>query len=412
MRERFGDPWFATALNGPIVLTAEPALIRELFANRDPELFAVFASSAMEAFFGRHSLLTMYGEPHREERKLLTPPFHGERMRTYGEVMVQATRSAFAKFDPGRAFVAIDRTTAISLQAIVRAVFGVEERERVETFERVLQDTLAVAKPTFFFSKRAQIAPFGLGPWADYQRLSAEADRLLYDQIARIRPQAATREDILSLMLEARYEDGTAMSDNHIRDELRTLLIAGHETTAITLAWALYEIHRDPEVRDRLRAEVDALGPDPAPEELARLPFLGAVIDETLRLYPVVDSVFRVLRKPWSFAGYDLEPGLAIGAAIVLVHKRPDLYPDPERFDPERFMGRKPKPWEYLPFGGGNRRCIGAAFSHYESRLALATLMREWELELDEPEPVPVVRRSVTLGPKTGIRMRAVARRG
>lgn len=411
MRARYGDPFFATALNGELVLTAEPELIGELFANRDVELFRVFATEATAPLIGTHSLLTLYGETHRRERKLLLPPFHGERMRAYGTMMVEAARRAFDGIGAGRPFVAIERTADVSLEAIVRAVFGVEERDRVEQWQRAILATVDAAKPIFFFSRATQRAPFGLGPWGRYLRASAEADRLLYEQIERTRGHTAGREDILSLMIDARYEDGSAMTDEHIRDELRTLLLAGHETTAITLAWALYAVHRHASVKSKLLAELDAVGPDPAPDDLARLPYLRAVIDETLRRFPIVDTVFRVLRRPWSFGGYELPAGVAIGAAILLVHRREDLYPDPDAFVPERFLEGRPRPQEYLPFGGGHRRCIGAAFSHYESCLALATVLREFELELSEPGEVRATRRNVTLGPEGGVRMTMLGRR-
>jgi cytochrome P450 len=411
MRARYGDPFFTRTLNGRVIVTAEPELIRELFGNRDPELFAVFATGAMEAFFGSRSLLTSFGDPHRQERKLLTPPFHGERMRAYGSVMVESTRRAFAGLAAGQPFLALERTTEVSLEAIVRAVFGIEERELVERTQRALRSTLDAAKPMFLFSKAAQFAPFGLGPWGAYLRASAEADRLLYEQIERTRPHTAGREDILSLMIDARYDDGSAMSDTHIRDELRTLLIAGHETTSIILAWALYDVHRNAEIKRKLLAELDGLGSDPSPDAFAKLPYLSAVIDETLRMHPVVEGVFRVLRKPWQFGGYELPAGLTVAAAISLVHRRADIYPNPDTFEPERFSTRKPKPHEYLPFGGGNRRCIGAAFAHYEACVALGTILREFELELAEPGEVPSVRRSLTLGPKSGVRMRMVGGR-
>jgi len=410
MRSRYGDPFFASVLNGKLILTAEPDLIRELFAIRDVDLFSVFATEATVPLLGTHSLLTLYGAPHRRERKLLLPSFHGDRMRAYGDVMVEAARRAFEDLEPGEPFVAIERTTGISLEAIARAVIGVEERTSVERWQRSILATLDAAKPMFFFTKATQRAPFGLGPWGTYLRASGELDRMLYEQIARTRGHTDGREDILSLMIDARYEDGEGMSDGHIRDELRTLLMAGHETTAITLAWALYAIHRHPEVRARLLDELDDLGPDPAPDELSKLPYLNAVVDETLRLFPIVDSVFRMLRKPWSLGGRELPAGVAIGVAILLVHRREDLYPEPGAFRPERFLDGKPRPHEYLPFGGGHRRCIGAAFSHYESCVALGTVLRELEL-LQETGPVRAVRRNVTMGPAGGVRMRMVGRR-
>jgi cytochrome P450 family 110 len=411
LREEYGDPFYAPMANGGVVITADPELIQTVFANRDTELFSPFASEAMDAFVGRQSLLLIDGEAHKRERKLLSPPFHGERMRAYATVMAEATREAFAGLGDGEAFLAIDRGTDISLETIVRAVFGVEARAEIDKTGAALRATLDAAKPAFLFSKRTQVAPFGLGPWARYRELSDEVDRLLYAHIAAVREHSEGREDILALMLSARDEQGEGMSDEHIRDELRTLLIAGHETTAITLAWALYAIHRHPEVRERLQAELDALGPDATPEAIAQLPYLGAVVDETLRLHPIVEVAFRVLRKPWRFGEYELPAGVTIAPAIALVHRRPDLYPEPAAFRPERFLTSKPKPYEYLPFGGGNRRCIGAAFSLFESRIAIGTILRELELELLDTEELPPVRRSITLGPKGGVRMRVVRRR-
>jgi cytochrome P450 len=411
LRERYGDPFLAPMANGPVIITAEPELIKELFANRDPDLFNVFASEALNAFLGDHSLLLLAGEPHRRERKLLTPPFHGERMRAYADVMADATRQSFARLREGQEFLALEQGTHLSLEVIVRAVFGVDQHELIRTHAHALRSMLEAAKPVFMFSKATQVAPFGLGPWAKFKRISAEVDRLLLEQMDRVRGRTQGREDILSLMLDTRDEDGQPMTDAHIRDELRTLLVAGHETTAITLAWTLYAIHRHPEVRTRLLAQLDALGPDPEPEAIAKLPYLNAVIDETLRLYPVVEVVFRGLRKPWKFAGYELPAGMTLSPAISIVHQRPDLYPEPRRFKPERFLDAKPKPYEYLPFGGGHRRCIGAAFSHFESRIAIGILLREYEFELLEPGEPVIRRRSLTLGPKSGIRMRMLRRR-
>ncbi|NVB39805.1 cytochrome P450 [Pseudenhygromyxa sp. WMMC2535] len=411
MRARYGDPYSLSTLNGQVVVTAEPEHIRELFTYRQVENFDVFASSSVAAIIGRHSLLLLTGEAHRRERKLLNPPFHGERMRAYGEAIIAATRHAMSALRPGEGFRAIERTQAISLEVIIRAVFGVDDRALIDAHMRATAATFDAAKPVFFFAKATQVAPFGLGPWATYKARFEAADRLLQDQIDRVRDTAESRADILSMMLCARYEDGSRMSDAEIRDELRTLLLAGHETTAITLAWALDAVHRHPEVEARLLDELDALGPDPAPEDIAKAPYLGAVIDELLRMYPPAEIVSRKLGEPWHFAGYDLPAGITVMAAVATVHYRPDLYPEPERFRPERFLERKPGPFEYLPFGGGQRRCIGAAFAHYEARLALATMLREWTFELREPGPVAITRRNVTLGPKTGVRMGMVGPR-
>ncbi|APR86280.1 Cytochrome P450 [Minicystis rosea] len=400
---RYGDPFALPTFNGSLILTARPELIGEVLTQKDTELFEPFADDTLSPFFGTHSLLLIKGETHRRERRLLMPPFHGERMRAYGATMAEVAREAVAALAPGQAFRAIDLGMEISLEVIVRAVFGVEGRAQVDEHLAALKATLDATSPFFLFGKAFQRAPFGLGPWARYEASSARVDRLLFDQIERVRPRAAERTDILSLMVAARYDDGSSMTPQQIRDELRTLLIAGHETTAITLAWAFELIHRHPHVRDRLLAELDAAGD--APDELAKLPYLTAIVDETLRLRPVVEMVARKLRRPWTFAGYDLPTGATIAPAISLVHMRPDLYPDPLQFKPERMLEKKPGPFEYMPFGGGNRRCLGAAMSHYESCIVLATALRGFRFALREPEPVPFARRTFTVGPKTGVRM-------
>lgn len=405
-RDRYGDPFTLPLAHGNLVLTADPRLAREIFAIHDIDLFDSFGSTTLVPLFGQRSLLLMDGEPHRRERKLLMPPFHGERMRAFGETMAEAARQAVAAIAPGQEFRALDLGLRISLEVIVRAVYGVEERALVERHTRALVAMLDAALPIFMAAEAFQRAPFGLGPWARFLRRSDAVDRLLYAQIDRVRERAGERDDILSMMLAARYDDGSRMADRDIRDELRTLLIAGHETTATTFAAALEELHRpeNAHVRARLLAELAAASD--APEELARLPYLGAVIDETLRLHPVVEMVLRRLKRPWRLGDHELPVGTAVGVALPLVHRRADLYPDPTRFEPQRMLDRKPGASEFVPFGGGNRRCLGAALSLYELRIALAVTLRAAILQLREPGPVPIVRRRITLGPATGVRMR------
>ncbi|MCY0994376.1 cytochrome P450 [Nannocystis sp. ILAH1] len=408
-RDRYGDPFTLPLAHGKLVLTADPRLAREIFAIQDVELFDTFGTTTLVPLFGQHSLLLMAGEPHRRERKLLLPPFHGERMRAFGDTMAEATRRSLAAIAPGQEFNALDLGLRISLEVIVRAVYGVEERALVERHTQAIVAMLDAALPIFMAAEAFQRAPLGLGPWARFLRRSDDVDVLLYEQIDRVRPHACERDDILSMMLSARYEDGSKMTDSDIRDELRTLLIAGHETTATTFAAALEELHRPENAHVRARLQDELAAAPAAPEELAKLPFLGAVIDETLRLHPVVEMVLRRLRRPWRLGDYELPAGTSIGVALPLVHQRADLYPDPKRFDPQRMLVRKPNASEFVPFGGGIRRCLGAALSLYELRIALAVLLREATLALREPRPVPIVRRRITLGPQTGVRMQRIA---
>jgi cytochrome P450 family 110 len=229
--------------------------------------------------------------------------------------------------------------------------------------------------------------------------------QLLRDEIAARRADGQDRDDILSLLLAARYDDGRAMSEEGVRDELKTLLLAGYETTAIALAWAFYGVHRQPDVFHRLHTELRALGRTPDPDALGRLPYLGAVCQEALRLYPVGGVISRRLRQPLTLCGYALPADIGVGVALPVVHSDPRLYPEPRRFRPERFLERTYTPFEYVPFGGGARRCIGAAFAVYEMKIVLGSLLARHRFRLAEDAPVTPVPRTFTLGPKGGVRM-------
>ncbi|HSP77262.1 MAG TPA: cytochrome P450, partial [Myxococcaceae bacterium] len=233
----------------------------------------------------------------------------------------------------------------------------------------------------------------------------AELDALLTEQLALRRGHEAGHTDILGLLLAARDEEGQPMTDVELKDELRTLLIAGHETTAIGMAWALYWTHHLPEVRRELLEELAPLGPVPAPEALTRLPYLSAVCDEALRIHPAVPLVSRRTLAPFTLRGHELPPGTGLMASVSLVHSNPELYPEPERFRPERFLERRFSPFEYLPFGGGARRCIGATFALHELRIVLGSLLAAHRFALAEDGPVRPVQRSITLGPAGGVRL-------
>jgi unspecific monooxygenase len=255
-----------------------------------------------------------------------------------------------------------------------------------------------------------------LGSWSPWGKLMSQLhqiDDLIYAEITDRKAQPdSSRTDILSLMMSARDEQGQPMTDVELRDELMTLLIAGHETTAIALAWAFYWIHHLPEVREKLLQELDALGDNPDPSAIVRLPYLNAVCQETLRLYPVAMlALNRVVKSPLQIAGYQFEPGTLLVPCIYLTHHREDLYPNPKQFKPERFLERQFTPYEYLPFGGGNRACIGMAFAQFEMKLVLATVLSNWQLELADSTAVKPVRKGALLGPAQGVRMVVKGRR-
>ncbi len=403
--QRYGDPFIAKLPMGTIVATGEPDGIREIF-SADPSLFEPLSRVVLEPVVGANSMLLLAGERHKRERRLLMPPFHGERMRAYGTLMQQAALEAVQGLRAGEPLVALQKTQALSLEIIIRAVFGVEEPERVRRFMEAIGVYADAYTPLLMLLVPLRRSFGGIGPWARFERHSQALDALLNEQIARRRADGRGGEDILTLLLSVRDEEGQPLSERELKDELLTMLIAGHETTAIGMAWALYWLLRTPEAKQRLEQELSTLGPRPEPEALAKLPYLSAVCDETLRLYPVVGLVTRKLRAPLTVRGHPLPGGMGVMAAITLAHHNPTTFPEPERFRPERFLERKYSPFEYLPFGGGARRCLGAAFALYEMKVVLGTLLAAHRFSLAHERPIKPVRRNVTLAPEDGVPLR------
>lgn len=368
----------------------------------------------LKPLVGDRSMFLLSGQEHRRARKLLMPPFHGERMRQYGDEVMAIADQVAATLQPGQTFVARKMMQDVTLQIIMTVVFGVREGDRQAQMQpllaRLLDMTGSPLRASLLFFKVLQ-KPFG--PWKRFLDEQAALDELIYAEIAERRAVGTgDRHDVLSLMLEARDENGTALSDQELRDELITLLTAGHETTATALAWAFYWIHRDERVRAKLLAELDALPTDAEPMDIFRLPYLTAVCNETLRIYPVAMLTFpRQARETVTLAGHTLQPGDNVMGVIYLAHRNPEVFPNPEEFRPERFLERQYSPYEFLPFGGGNRRCLGLALAQFEMKLVLAHWLRSWTFELAESRPVQPQRRGLTLGPKTGVQMRAVVRR-
>jgi cytochrome P450 len=410
-RDRHGDPFTLPIATGPVVVTADAAEIRRIF-TADPDGFEVYSPDSLAPIVGGSSLLLLEGPRHRRERKLLSPPLHGARMRAYGEAMATAAADRLRRHVPGERLSAIALTQAITIDVILRTVFGVDRADRLTTFRAAIDAATRSAHPAVLFAPVLRRPLMGLGPYDRLRRDQEHLCRLLREQIGAVRPHASERDDILSLMLRARYEDGAPMDDADVIDELRTLLIAGHETTAVALAWALHWLHCHPEALARVRAELGPLGPTPAAEAVAALPFLEAVCHETLRLRPVLLGVVRRLRVPFELAGHRLPPGVAVMASIFLAQRSPAVFPAPDRFVPERFLERSYSPYEYLPFGGGTRRCIGASFALFEMKVVLGTLLALADFRrLPSRREGALVRRNLTMGPADGIPLELVGLR-
>lgn len=411
MREaaaRYGD-CFTTPLgdgSAPIVFCSDPSSLETLLAHDNGELFDAPGelNALFEPLLGTESVIAISDRRHRRMRQLLMPPFHGERMRAYGDTILGLTRDLIASWSPGQRIAVHTAMQTISMRVILSTVFGLGEGERYRRMERELASLLdGMSRPLsvcllYFPALRLDVGP--ASPWGRFLRARASIDAMLHAEIEeRRRHPDPSRSDILSMLLAARDEQGKPLSDAELRDELMTLLMAGHETTATALSWALHWVLRNPVVLERLRTESESAGDDPEPAAIARLPYLQAVCSETLRIYPVGMLTFaRRTRQPVEMAGYLLPAGTVVTGSIFLAHRRPEVYPDPERFDPDRFLNRSFSPWEFLPFGGGVRRCIGMALAQYEMKLVLHTLLRSVPLRLTDASCARPVRRGLTSG--------------
>ncbi len=402
-RSMYGDPFFVHALNGPVVVTGRADLIHDIFSH-DSSHFDPFATKALAPILGAGSMLCLAGAAHRRERKLIMPMFHGDRMRSYANIMQQAARESMERVVHSECNI-LDVTTSISLKVIVQAIFGGEESRSIANLMQLSRVSVRDTSPLLFFSPKFHFGFFGLSPWDRFLKAKRELRNAFDSELARRSGITAERDDILTLLLNATYEDGSRIAADDAYDELATFLFAGHETSAIAMAWAIYHLHTHPEKLQRLHQELQDAGAVP-PEVLAGLPYLKAVVQETLRMHPIVTEVVRLLNVPMKLGEYDLPAGTAVAPAIVLAHYDENVFESPDDFRPERFLDRKYTSAEYLPFGGGHRRCAGAAFATYEMSIALGTIIGNYSLELLESKPVLPKRRNVTMGPSTGIRMR------
>ena len=384
-----------------LVTIADPSIIKEVFALGPEEAHAGEANVVLKPFLGERSLLLLDGAQHIRHRKMILPSFHGERMLAYGRTMIDLAHDAIDRMPVGVPFRAHQPMQSFTLQVIVRTVFGVEEGPRFEELADVLTRSLdASAWPGLLFPfMQHDLGP--LSPWGRWLRLRDRASALIRAEIRRARAaRDEKRDDVLSMMLEAKDERGEPLAEDEIHDELVTLLVAGHETTATSLAWALRWVLPNRKLLGELRDELATADGDPA--KLAKLELLDDVVKETLRLQPVIPMVGRVLKQPMRVARWDLPAGSLVAPAIHLVHRRESIYPRPTTFDPRRFRTFKPAAWEFLPFGGGLRKCVGAAFAIYEMKMMLATILPRVEMHLARTD-VKVARRSITLTPSNGL---------
>jgi len=406
-RKRYGDV-FSVRFIGferPMVMVSDPEAIRALYTGHQHGLPPGRTVTLMPVL-GPDSILLLEGEDHLARRRLMLPQFHGERMRSYESIMREIAEREIASWPAEEPFALHPHMQALTLEVILRAVFGVRRSERAARLRALLprlvgQTASGRLQLRVMISSRLRRGD----PLEGLRKLMSEIDELVFAEIAERRsdPALAEREDILSLLVGARFADGTAMGDRELRDQLLTLLLAGHETTATALAWTFDLLLRHPHVVERLREELEENDGDIDGE------YMRAVVAESLRLRPVVPLAGRRLSAELRAGAWTLPAGTDITPSIWLTHMRDDVYPEPKAFRPERFLSEPPSKYAWIPFGGGVRRCLGASFAEFEMRVVLATVLRSRRLEPVGRAPEQIARRNITFSPRTGTRVRVRA---
>ncbi len=404
-RRQFGDTFSVRFLGfeSPMVVLSDPETLRELYTGRDHGL-PPGRTFALAPLLGPRSVLLLEGREHLDRRRLMLPAFHGERMRAYESVVLEATEREIATWPVGQPFAVHASMQAITLEVILRAVFGVTDATRRDRLRTMLRDLLdQTAAPGLQLGVLLARRFDREGPLAAIAAMRAGVDELLAQEIRERRadPSVDEREDILSQLVAARFEDGSAMDDAELRDQLMTLLVAGHETTATALAWALDLLLHHPAALATLQDELARGDEDD---------YLRAVVSETLRLRPVVPLAGRRLGSELRAGDHVLPVGTDVTPSIWLANTRADVYPEPYAFRPERFLESPPATYSWVPFGGGSRRCLGAAFAEFEMRVVLTTVLNECMLAAADPRPERAARRNVTLSPRHGTRIVLQAR--
>jgi cytochrome P450 len=403
LRQRYGMP-FTRRLPflPPGVMVSHPDHIKEIFTAPPDVLHPGEGTRVLEPLVGVNSVLLLDEGDHMEQRKLLLPSMHGEKMARLSGLIEEVAAEEIAGWPRGSATELHPRLQRLTLEIILRAVFGLDEGERLDTLRDALRAQLAFGdKPISMVPPppegRWRDTLGRAGPLAAFQRLRERVDTLMFELIDERRRDHAGRDDILSMLLEARHDDGSPMSADELRDELMTMLVAGHETTASSLAWALELLPRNPDALAHLRDEIDGGDGDE---------YLTATIQETQRHRPVLPTAApRLVKQEIEVGGRTYQPGVALIAASYLIHHDPEVYPDPYSFRPQRFLDNPPGTYTWIPFGGGRRRCLGASFANVEMKIVLRELFSRCEVEAAGDGHEPARRRNITVRPGRGTKV-------
>jgi len=401
---RYGD-WFTVRVPGvsPFVFTSEPGAIREVFLGDANILHAGKANRPLGAFMGERSVLFLDGEAHMHDRRIVLPAFNGDRMRAYGPIMRESARAAIAEWPTGQRFAVYPSMRSITFNVIMRAAFGLDDSGKSARLRDLITRLFAIYSGRFGSLFQLPPARIDLGPWSPWGRivrLNREMESELFAEFARRRASNTARQDILSMLLLAHDETGQPLSERVLRDEVMTLLLAGYETTAASLAWAMHQLATHPEAARTAREELAHLPEDAEP---ASMHYLDAIVNETMRLCPVVPNIGRELQAPMKIGNRELPKGVVLAPCIYLIHRRAELWPNPERFDPARFIDARPNPYAFIPFGGGPRRCLGAAFATYQMKIVLSEVLRRFEIAPASGYVARPTRVAIAIGPAEGM---------
>ncbi|MGK7940673.1 MAG: cytochrome P450 [Crocosphaera sp.] len=393
----------------PFVVIGNPLGIQEIF-SQSPDKFDIGRGNDIaQPLFGTNSLFFYDGQRHQRERKLLMPSFHGQSIQNYAQSICDIALEVASDCPKNKPVIIRQVMQTISLEVILKVVFGISEGERYEIIKPLIAQMLDVTdaplNSSFLFFKFLQKDWGKWSPWGKIQHTRRQIYKLLQEEIEERRShKKESGRDVLSLMMAATDENGQSLTDDELTDELMTLLFAGHETTATTMSWAFYQILSHPSVLEKIHGELEETRNNLNPLDIAKLPYLTAVCQEVLRMYPILPLLFpRITKTKMTIMGHEFSPESWLMPSIYLVHYREDLYPEPKKFQPERFLEKKFANYEYLPFGGGTRRCLGYALAELEMKLVLASILSNYSLHLATENPVKPQRRGFTISPAGGI---------
>ncbi|GFE69085.1 cytochrome P450 [Chroococcus sp. FPU101] len=394
--------------NPPIICISNPNAIKSVLTASSEVISSEQTSDLIKPLIGTNSILFLNDKNHQRVKRIMLPAFAQEQLKNYQDFMIKITQDCLNQYDNKQIFLVRSLTHQITLQIILKLIFGVEAEKHRELQELLLQLVHLFDNPLFSICLAFPFFQTHWGIWGDYQFLRQQIDQFIYREISERRAKKEFRQDILSLLLLAQdQETGQSLDIKEIRDNLMTLIFAGYETTSAALSWSLYWTHYLPSIRQKLLMELDSN--QGSNKNISQLTYLNAVCQETLRLYPIAISTFsRTIKQPFRLESFQLEPGTIINISIYLAHHRTSAYPEPKQFNPERFLERQFSPFEYLPFGGGERHCLGATFALQEMKCILATIISSLNLEIINPEKLSPVRHGIAMIPPKSLSMKVI----